>query len=96
VPAYFVAQVRITDADGFGEYARAFSPTLKPFGGRVLAADDEPTALEGAWPEGRTVILEFESADQAQAWYESDAYQAISSIRQANSDSTIAIVTGYG
>jgi uncharacterized protein (DUF1330 family) len=95
VPAYFFAQVQITDPEGFDEYSRAFSPTLKPFGGRVLAADDGPTQLEGEWPAGRTVLLEFESTEQAQAWYDSDAYQAISHIRRANSTSTIAIVKGY-
>ena len=94
MPAYLVAQVQITDTDGFGEYSRAFSPILKPFGGRVLAADDAPNVLEGEWPDGRLVILEFDSATQAQARYDSDAYQAISEIRRVNSQSTMAIISG--
>ena len=95
MPAYFVAQVKITDADAFREYERGFFPTVKPFGGRMLIADNAPLLLEGEWPEGRTVVIEFESAEQAKAWYDSDAYQSISEIRRAHSESTMAILKGF-
>lgn len=95
MPAYFAAQVKITDADAFREYERGFFPTLKPFGGKMLIADAAPLSLEGAWPEGRTVVIEFESAERAQEWYDSDAYQSISEIRRAHSESTMAILHGF-
>ena len=95
MPAYFVAQVKITNAESFREYERGFFPTLKPFGGKMLIADNAPLALEGEWPDGRTVVIEFESADQARNWYESEAYQSISEARRANSESTMAILKGF-
>ena len=84
MPAYLVAQVKITDAEAFREYERGFFPTVKPFGGKMLIADNAPSTLEGQWPEGRTVVIEFETTEQAQAWYDSDAYQEISEIRRAH------------
>jgi uncharacterized protein (DUF1330 family) len=49
-------------------------------------------ALSG---EGRTVVIEFESAEQAKQWYDSDAYQSISEVRRAHSESTMAILHGF-
>lgn len=92
--AYLLAQVEINDADGFREYTSVFAPTLAPFGGTVLAADDHATPVEGMWPAGRVVIIEFATAEMAKAWYESDAYQPISSIRRAHSDASMTIVSG--
>lgn len=94
MPAYLLAQVEIHDRDGFRQYTSEFAPTLEPFGGKVLAADDDATPVEGIWPAGRVVIIEFDTAETAQAWYESDAYQQISSIRRAHSDASMTIVTG--
>jgi len=94
VAAYLLAQVEINDRDGFGDYTSVFAPTLEPFGGKVLAADDDATPVEGVWPTGRVVIIEFDTADTAKAWYESDAYQDISSIRRAHSDAAMVIVSG--
>lgn len=94
--AYLLAQVQINDRDGFRDYTHAFAPTLAPFGGKVLAADDNAQSVEGTWPAGRVVIIEFDTVDTAQAWYQSDAYQQISSIRRANSDATMVVVGGIG
>jgi uncharacterized protein (DUF1330 family) len=65
VPAYFVAQVKITNSESFREYERGFFPTLKPFGGKMLIADNAPLLLVRDWADGRTVAIEFASADQA-------------------------------
>lgn len=87
--------MKVTDAEAFRGYERGFFPTLKPFGGKILIADNAPSTLEGQWHEGRTVVIEFESLEQAQAWYDSAAYQEISEIRRAHSESTMAILKGF-
>lgn len=69
--AYLIAQVKIHDPDGFRAYEKGFFPTLKPFDGRVVVADGAPESVEGTWPEGRTVLIEFPSMEQARAWYHS-------------------------
>lgn len=93
--AYVFAHVDVTNDAGFADYRAAFGPTIASFEARVLAADDAPTTLEGDWPAGRTVIIEFADVESARAWYESDAYQRASELRRASSRSSIVIVDGY-
>ncbi len=92
--AYVLAHVNITNAEDFGKYTAQFAPTLVPYGGKVLIVEDNPDVLEGQWPPGRTVMIEFASVEQATAWYKSDRYQSISATRRASSDATMAIVAG--
>jgi uncharacterized protein (DUF1330 family) len=46
-------------------------------------------------PKGRNVVLEFPSREQAEAWYHSDAYQAIIHHRKDNSTGNLILVDGY-
>ena len=47
--------------------------------------------LEGDDP-GAVIIIEFTSRERAQAWYDSDVYQAILPLRAESSRSTILVV----
>ncbi len=52
--AYIIAFVDIHDRTRFAQdYVPPIASTLEPFGGRVVAASDEPTTLEGSVPPGR-------------------------------------------
>lgn len=93
--AYVMAHVQINDPEGFEKYTSVFGPTMTPFGGKVLVAEDDIDVLEGDWPPGRTVMLEFETREQAQAWFDSDAYQEISEFRRAATVSTLAIFDSF-
>ncbi|MFN3218736.1 MAG: DUF1330 domain-containing protein [Acidimicrobiales bacterium] len=92
---YVMAHVHITDREGFGEYAQRFGATLAPFGGRVIVVADDPDVLEGEWPAGRTVVLAFDDAATARAWWESEAYQEISALRRAASTSAMMVAPGW-
>ncbi len=91
---YVLAQVNVTDLDGFTEYTNQFAPTIVPFDGEVVMYSDNPEVLEGSWPEGRTVVLSFPSVEQARAWYHSEEYQRISELRRAASQGSLVIVEG--
>lgn len=93
--SYVYAQVEIVDREGFRGYTALFAPTLQPFAGRVLAVSDAPDVLEGPWPDGRSVLLEFPTAEKARAWYESDGYQEISVIRRKNSTASMVVLPGF-
>lgn len=90
--AYVISQVEPNDAS-FDDYRRQFPDTLEPFGGRVLFAD-APNPLEGEWPAGRAVLIEFPDLDAATSWYHSDEYQRISAIRRSASTGRIAVIEG--
>ena len=50
--------------------------------------------LEGEWHGTQTVLLEFESAEAAREWYNSDAYQEAAKLRQAAADCNGVILHG--
>ncbi|UMB72105.1 DUF1330 domain-containing protein [Mycobacterium paraterrae] len=74
-------------------YAKAAGGAMG--GVNVLAVDTKPTTLEGTWHGDQTVVLEFDSVEAAQAWYESDAYQAAAKLRQAAADCNAVIISGF-
>lgn len=93
-PAYFVIDVKITDAEGMKPYQANVEQTYKPFGGERIVAGGTPEALEGNAPWGRIVVVRFPSLEQAHAWHASPAYQAILGHRLAAAESHAYLVEG--
>ncbi|MDP3493360.1 MAG: DUF1330 domain-containing protein [Hyphomonadaceae bacterium] len=60
---------------------------------QVRVANGQQRVLEGAPVEG-VVILEFPSMDEAQAWYDSPAYQSAREHRLKGGDYRFLIVEG--
>ena len=75
--AYFIAQYVVNDRKLYREYQAAAGPTIQAAGGEVVAFDVAAQTIEGTPPGPQTVILKFESAEAAKAWYQSPAYQAV-------------------
>lgn len=93
--AYVIFTEAIHDPDGMRAYEAASTPPLLGSGARVLAVDPGRT-LEGTWHGDRTVLLEFDSAEAAQDWYDSDAYRAAMPLRHAAATTNAVILTGFG
>ncbi len=93
--AYVVAKVNIHDREAYKKYEAGFMDAFTPFGGRILGLDEDVAVLEGKWPVTRTVILEFESVEQAKKWHASDAYQAVAQHRYAASDADMVVVRSF-
>jgi len=92
MPAYLIAETKIvTDTDMLGDYGKAAGPTVKAFGGKVLAVGGSE-ALEGDWAPSRMIVIEFKSAEQIKAWYNSTDYQEILPLRLNASDSNVIIL----
>jgi uncharacterized protein (DUF1330 family) len=96
VSAYVVAQLSVHDRVRYERYAAAFFPTLSPFGGRLLAADEPPKVLEGDWTRDKLVLLAFPDRAAALAWAASPAYRAIAVDRLAASDAVVLLAEGFG
>lgn len=92
--AYIVAQLSIRDRARYDRYAAAFLPTLQPFGGRLLAADEAPQVMEGDWAREKLVLIAFPDAAAARAWAASPAYQAIAVDRLAASEAVVVLAEG--
>jgi uncharacterized protein (DUF1330 family) len=75
---YLYVELEVTHPEQFrSEYMRRALPVLEKFGARVLVASDSAEVLEGQRESGRTVLLEFESAERAREFYDSTDYQEI-------------------
>ena len=74
-PLYFVAQIDITNQDGYmNEYAPLIRASIKASGGRLVAAG-QPTAVEGEAPKSRVAIGIWDSMEQLQSWRNSTQYK---------------------
>ena len=74
--AYWVTTYReVNDAEKVAAYAKLAGPALIAGGGRFLARG-EPSAIYELGAKQRTVVIEFESVEQAIAAHASAAYQA--------------------
>jgi len=96
MPAYFMVQLQITDAERFKEYAAKVPATVEKFGGRYLVRGGEYQVLEGEWPQRRHVVLEFPSVTQARAWYDSEDYAPLKALRIAASEGSGILIEGVG
>jgi len=94
VAAYVVADVTVTDPAGYEDYRRRVPATIEKYGGRFVARGGTIEVLEGDWTPSRLVIIEFPTAEEARAWWNSPEYSAARTIRQATSRGTLLILEG--
>jgi uncharacterized protein (DUF1330 family) len=92
--AYLIADVEVTDPDGYQEYRRLVAPTVAQFGGRFLARGGRSEALEGNWTPKRLVIIEFPSWEKLEAWYRSPEYAPALALRQRCAVSDLVMTEG--
>jgi uncharacterized protein (DUF1330 family) len=74
---YFIAQYQVNDPALYREYQQGAAPSIGKYGGKLVAFDVAAQTMEGEPPGPQTVILEFESEEQARSWYDSPEYQEI-------------------
>lgn len=94
MPSYFVAQLNVADPEGYARYLEGTAAVLAQFSGRVLAVDENASVLEGDWPFGRTVLIEFPSMEHLRAWHASPEYAEIVAHRHAAATGNAVAVRG--
>jgi len=95
-PAYYVAEFELRDPEGIKPYSAGVGATFAPFGGHFIVRGGQLVGLEGPAPGSRTVIIEFPSMEQAQAWYNSEGYRNLRPFRQRSGLSRTYIIEGLG
>jgi uncharacterized protein (DUF1330 family) len=82
-PVYYIAEIDVQNIDAWQkDYAPRAQAVIKAAGGRVLAAGQKVTSLEGAAPKPRVAVIQWESAEQVQAWRNSAAFKELIPIRE--------------
>src|SRR5215211_2533693 len=75
LPAYVISEIDVTNADAYAkEYVPLANKALADSGQKRLASGGKTISLAGEPPASRVVLSVFESLDQAQAAYNSQAY----------------------
>ncbi len=93
-PAYLIANVQVTDQDGWKQYVTALPGTLAPYHVKTLARAPAVAVDASTPPAGSTVILAFNSMDDLKAWWNSPAYQAIIPLREKSAKTVAYALPG--
>ncbi len=92
--AYMIFDIDIHDPERYAEYRQLAAPTVVQYGGRYIARGGEASNLEGEWQPKRVVVLQFDTVEQARAWYDSPEYRPAKAIRNQTSHTEAIIVEG--
>ena len=97
MPAFLIVNYNVENAEQYGEYSAAAGPVLA-IGEKckLVAFDGDSQKLEGS-PGHQTVVLAFDSMEEAKASYESGEYQKLAKVRlDATSNHFAVLVNGIG
>ena len=68
-------------------------PVIAEYGGKVLVRNPNPEVREGS-DSGVAIVIEFESIENAQNFYESNEYTATKAVRELAADTDLILVEG--
>lgn len=91
--SFFIALIDIHDPKRYQQYLEGFNEVFANYKGKVIAVEDNPRILEGTWPAGRTVVIQFPDDSELRRWYDSQEYQTLAKHRKEASIAKIAIIT---
>jgi uncharacterized protein (DUF1330 family) len=75
-PVYVVSEIDVTNVDAYSkEYVPVVRPVIAKSGGKLLAASQKVTSLEGAPQNSRVTINVFDTLEKAQASRSSPEYK---------------------
>jgi uncharacterized protein (DUF1330 family) len=92
--AYIIVDVTIKDPVAYENYKQMTPGSLAAYGGRFVVRGGKTDVLEGTWQPGRIVVLEFDSAERARAWWDSDEYREAKALRQRVAETGMILVDG--
>jgi uncharacterized protein (DUF1330 family) len=94
MPGYVIAEVTVTDPQGFEKYREMVPATIARYGGRFVVRGGKLETLEGDWKPKRLVVIEFESAARAKQWWASEEYREPKALRERTARTNLIIVEG--
>lgn len=92
--AYLIATIDVHDAEGYEEYKTTVPALIEGHGGRYIVRGGKREVVEGDWPAGRIVVLEFPDWQSASAFADDPAYEPVAAIRKSTTTSHIWLVEG--
>ena len=91
---YLIATMEVHDTDAYEAYKAAVPALIEKHGGRYVVRGGAHEVVEGTWPGGRIVVLEFPDLASANAFADDPDYAPVATIRHRTTTSHIWIVDG--
>jgi uncharacterized protein (DUF1330 family) len=80
-PGYAIIEVNVTDENGFTkEFLPLVVKDIQAAGGKYVIRGGNPVALQGTPPATRVAVLQFDSVEKVQAWWNSPSHRAAESV----------------
>ena len=92
--AYFVARVNITDPEKYREYTSVTPGVIKQYGGKFVIRAGNMVTLDGPEVTDRIVVIEFETLEKVQEFYNSKEYQQAKELRKDASTGWAVAIEG--
>ncbi len=91
---YLTANYTIHDPEAYQKYVQAVMPAISQYGGRLIIGDPSSKVLEGQ-PNQMIVVVEFESVDAAERFYNSPEYTEAKRLRISAAKGWVAITKEF-
>ena len=92
--AYIIAQAAVTNPEQYEGYKALAGAAVAQYGGKYIVRGGATHLLEGDWAPPRLVILEFDSVEQAQRFYDSPEYRTAREQRLGAAQMNMLVVEG--
>ncbi len=90
--AFLVGQITVKDQELWQQYITGVSESIAPFDASVVFRGERASVLAGTNDYDLIVVIEFTELSVLEAWYHSEKYQSIISLRDRAAD---VVITTY-
>ncbi len=92
MPALLSVTVEIKNPDRLKTYIAQAPATMAPHGAKMVARGKISKHIDGSRGHHIEALFEFPTAEAIDAWYNSDAYQALIPLRDEAANITISVL----
>lgn len=92
--AYLIATMDVHDGAGYEAYKEKVPALIAKHGGDYVVRGGAADIVEGSWPAGRIVMLDFPDYAAAQAFIADPDYQPVAAIRHRTATSHLWLIDG--
>ena len=95
MPVYMIVEIKeVIDKKKYAGYIQKVPPIIEKFGGKYLVRGGQVSVASGDWEPERITIVQFESMDKFNAWWNSPEYRAIAHLREGSTRTNAIVVEG--
>ena len=92
--AYVILDIDVHNPEGYEDYKKLSPAAVAAYGGKFIVRGGKAETLEGNWSPTRLVVLQFENAETAKAWINSEEYREARALRHQYATSQAVVVDG--